>query len=264
MSLQLKFVTAGLAKVTPDIWRLKECNPFAKFYWPFEGEGEIGIGHTRVNIRPGGIYYIPPWVPLEMNCERDFKHAWVHFYIVAGQGVRGELQDKILQFAPEDPAFMETCFLQFSQWKERYSEESRRTQMSGCLYAIMGDFMRAFPKLFLEKTNDHPLLKESLTYIHEHLGEELSSEQLALRTSWSRVYFSQLFSQTYGIGPKEYIIQRRLSEARRLLCDSSRSIREVAEDVGLNDAYYFSRLFKQRHGVSPRDFRRAASAGGKS
>jgi AraC-like DNA-binding protein len=257
MALQLDLVMAGVDHVTPDYWRLDELNPYAKFYLPLEGEGEVGIGHTREKICPGHIYYIPPWVPLELRCERDFKHAWVHFYILEGQGLRGELQDRILQFKPENPSFTEACFLEFGRWTHQGLTSRLETTFMGCLYVIMGDFMGAFPELFVADDNIHPVLADTLAYINEHLKDDLSSDFLARRTLWSRVYFAQLFSQAYGYGPREYIIQKRLMEARRLLCESTRPIREVAEAVGLKDAYYFSRLFKQRHGVSPNQFRKA-------
>jgi AraC-like DNA-binding protein len=53
----------------------------------------------------------------------------------------------------------------------------------------------------------------------------------------------------------EWIVERRMAQARILLRESGLSITEVAHRVGISDAGYFSRVFLRAHGVSPRQWR---------
>jgi transcriptional regulator GlxA family with amidase domain len=54
---------------------------------------------------------------------------------------------------------------------------------------------------------------------------------------------------------QEWIIVRRMSEARVLLGGTDLPISEIARRVGVADAGYFARLFRTIHGVSPRRWR---------
>jgi AraC-like DNA-binding protein len=54
---------------------------------------------------------------------------------------------------------------------------------------------------------------------------------------------------------QEWIIERRMAEARNLLSDTELSVGEIARRVGISDPGYFSRLFRRTHGASPREWR---------
>ena len=54
---------------------------------------------------------------------------------------------------------------------------------------------------------------------------------------------------------QEWIIERRMAEARSLLADTDLPVGEVARRVGMPDPGYFSRLFRRTHGASPREWR---------
>ena len=58
-----------------------------------------------------------------------------------------------------------------------------------------------------------------------------------------------------GIGPKEFVLQMRMSRSQSLLAESNYSIERIARLVGSQDPAYFSRLFSQRTGSSPSHFR---------
>ncbi|GAB3921275.1 helix-turn-helix domain-containing protein [Mucilaginibacter myungsuensis] len=47
-----------------------------------------------------------------------------------------------------------------------------------------------------------------------------------------------------------------MREARRLITYSSRTVREIAYDLGFEDDKYFSRLFKKTTGKSPGSYRK--------
>ena len=57
---------------------------------------------------------------------------------------------------------------------------------------------------------------------------------------------------------QQWITERRLIEARRLLAETTWPVAEVAGRVGFTDPGYFARVFRRDHGVSPQAWRRAA------
>ena len=55
----------------------------------------------------------------------------------------------------------------------------------------------------------------------------------------------------FGISPKEFIGERRMLEAKRLLLFTVRPVEDIAYELGMKDAAYFSRVFKNRTGEPP-------------
>ncbi len=68
----------------------------------------------------------------------------------------------------------------------------------------------------------------------------------------------RLFARVLGVTPHQYLLRSRLRRAARLLADDTRSITDVAFDVGFGDLSNFVRSFHRAAGVSPRAFRKAA------
>lgn len=63
--------------------------------------------------------------------------------------------------------------------------------------------------------------------------------------------------ETFGLAPKEFINERRMLEAKRLLLFTVRSVEDIAYELGLKDAAYFSRFFKAYAGLPPSQWRAA-------
>ncbi|MGV3552137.1 helix-turn-helix domain-containing protein [Rhizobium sp.] len=59
----------------------------------------------------------------------------------------------------------------------------------------------------------------------------------------------------FDLSVKEFINQRRLLEAKRLLRFTVRSAEDIAYEIGLKDAAYFSRFFKSHMGLPPSEWR---------
>lgn len=63
-----------------------------------------------------------------------------------------------------------------------------------------------------------------------------------------------------GLPPGEWIRARVILEAQCLLASTTRSVKEIAGELGYDDEAYFSRVFKKSVGVSPRDYQLGAAA----
>ena len=61
--------------------------------------------------------------------------------------------------------------------------------------------------------------------------------------------------QAFGLSVKEFLGERRLLEAKRLLLFTIRPLEDIAFEIGLKDAAYFSRFFKARMGIPPSEWR---------
>lgn len=99
---------------------------------------------------------------------------------------------------------------------------------------------------------------EAATWIDAHAAEPIGLDAAARAAGCSAWHFLRVFSQVIGVTPHQYLLRVRLRNAARLLADASRSVTDVAYDVGFADLSNFVRTFRRAAGVSPRAFRQAA------
>lgn len=102
-------------------------------------------------------------------------------------------------------------------------------------------------------------ISRALNYLDQHYVEEVSLPRLAAAVHMHPDYLSRCFKREVGMRVHQYLLLRRISQARQLLLDPAHSIREVSGEVGFHNPEVFSRAFKRLIGCSPRLYRRRAS-----
>ncbi len=95
-------------------------------------------------------------------------------------------------------------------------------------------------------------------WLDAHSHEAVDLDGAAAQAGLSPFHFLRMFAKVIGVTPHQYLVRLRLRHAARLLADDSRSITDVALDVGFADLSNFVRTFHRAAGVSPGNFRRAA------
>ncbi|MFA7158844.1 MAG: AraC family transcriptional regulator [Kiritimatiellia bacterium] len=101
-----------------------------------------------------------------------------------------------------------------------------------------------------------PLMNQLIAYLDDHYDQPLSLAQLARYFGFSRYHLSHCFSEIFGMGIKNYIIQRRVAEARGIIeKNRALSLSSVAGQVGFNDYAAFHRAFLKIVGLPPSHFR---------
>jgi AraC family transcriptional regulator len=98
-------------------------------------------------------------------------------------------------------------------------------------------------------------LKRVLDYIADNLETNITLSQLAAIADMSPHYFSELFKQSTGRAPHNYVLLRRIERAKQQLCDPKRSVIEAGLDAGFENASHFARVFRKLEGTSPSKFR---------
>lgn len=97
------------------------------------------------------------------------------------------------------------------------------------------------------------IIAPAVEFLREHIFDSsLRADQLHGLCGISGTYFRKIFLSEFGISPQQYIIHKRLTQAKSLL-DSGEytSVSQVAAAVGYSDPLYFSRAFREKYGFSP-------------
>lgn len=97
----------------------------------------------------------------------------------------------------------------------------------------------------------------ALALMRHHLGAKLSVEQLAAELGISRRQLDRQFQASHGMSAKGWWLEMRLQQARWRLLNSSHSLAQIADEVGLGDASYLGKCVRQRFGCTAQTLRRA-------
>ena len=85
---------------------------------------------------------------------------------------------------------------------------------------------------------------------------DLSVETVCKELHVSSSFFSKIFKQETGVTFLNYLINRRMEEAKRLLDKTDYKSHVIGEMVGYPEPNYFSYVFKKNCGVSPAKYRK--------
>ena len=95
---------------------------------------------------------------------------------------------------------------------------------------------------------------QTLSYINENLTADLSIDTLADRVFLSRYHFMRLFKEQTGSTVHQYVRQKRLLYAARLIREGVPAVRAAA-DAGFNDYSVFHRAFRSSFGITPAELK---------
>lgn len=90
----------------------------------------------------------------------------------------------------------------------------------------------------------------------EHLRGVIMLEEWARAAGMNTIYFGRIFKRETGDRPMEWLNERRLQLAARLLEQTPRTIQDIADECGFTCPFYFSRVFRKRFGRTPSALRK--------
>lgn len=110
-----------------------------------------------------------------------------------------------------------------------------------------------------QDSNHTNAIEEIISYIGEHLLEDLTIDSLAKRVSLSPYYFLRIFQKETGFTPHQYVIQTRINSAKFFLKTSNSPIKEIGFQCGFKTESSFCTTFLKCVGVTPTKYRNSLS-----
>jgi two-component system response regulator YesN len=98
-------------------------------------------------------------------------------------------------------------------------------------------------------------VRSAMDFIDEHFAEDISIFQVASHLGVSQSHLSHLFKEHSGFTVLEFLQDRRIREAMRLLRDPSLNVTEIYRQCGFSNGSYFCKVFRRYTGVTPTEFR---------
>ncbi len=95
------------------------------------------------------------------------------------------------------------------------------------------------------------VINDAISYIEEHLTDEIVLNDIASKVSISPFHFHRAFAVIVGLTPSEYMRNRRLSQAGADLIRGKYQVIDVAQKYGYDSPESFTKAFTRFHGVTP-------------
>lgn len=137
----------------------------------------------------------------------------------------------------------------------------------GMLQMMLKRYLILCTRLYKAQNLDNPpekdnnLVREFNFLVEQHFKTKHSVAEYAELLNKSPKTISNIFAKIHSKSPLQYIKERRLLEARRLLIYSDKQVQEVAYEIGFEDIQAFSRFFKKQEGISPSEYKKTHLSG---
>lgn len=106
--------------------------------------------------------------------------------------------------------------------------------------------------------NKADMMAEVAEYIEKNYSEVINLSIIANEFEISSNYLSVNFKQRMGISVVDYINKVRLDKAKKLLRDSSLTIKDIAVETGFGNMRTFNRIYQKYEGITPSAYRNSA------
>ena len=148
-----------------------------------------------------------------------------------------------------------------AQLRQSLLEDRDESYLEALIHLLLKEIPQA-----MESNNHKSRLKQSgglaprakkfaKDFLYENFDKDVDLTELAGLVGLSRYHFTREFKTSFGLPPHQYLLGLRVQRACAMLINTSRSITDIALDIGFSCSSDFSRTFKKVMNMTPRDFR---------
>lgn len=240
------------------------------------GVEKVHLAENAIVLTAGDILVIPPNLKHDITCLVDMSYFNFHFTL-DDQGFTNQLIERGLIYYPHStqqnkeliPSLTELHHLvrpdmQYGfdtklQIQKHFTDflivldrqtasRERATNLTKIKYAglIASGLQQQLKKQVLDFTQEG---------IDPRLNGNLTVNEIIANIRISLSYGSEVFKDVYGISPRAYFSELKLSEAKHLLLVPDYSILAISIALGYNEQSHFARQFKRWTGLTPNQYR---------
>ncbi|WP_343635742.1 helix-turn-helix transcriptional regulator [Fluviicola sp.] len=235
-----------------------------------KGSGRHDIDFNAYSIQPNSVFFLQPeqihhW-EFEEEAEgwiffhsEDFYKLYVtHFELYQWPFFQSRDSNPKLDIAGDQAALLQQ---RFAEMMSEYKENTKHSflKIASLSQLIYADLARIYgeqtssglPKNNLYQDHFHRFIKLLDEHYMEHKNASFYASELAMTTK----HLHRVCLSCAGKSTSQLIAERLILEAKRKLVSDSKSIQEIADDLGFENYPYFHLFFKKHAGETPKQFR---------
>lgn len=230
------------------------------FFLVESGSGKLDYEGISRPLQAGDCVFLDCRKPYRHHTGQDlWRLRWVHFYGPNMGAIYKKYQERggLPAFHARRPdAFREVLETLYTLADS--DDYVRDMQIYGGLVELLTLLMKEswHPGVTRVPESKKQNLQEIKEYLDTHYTEKITLDALSEKFYINKFYLTRVFKEQFGQPVTSYLVQLRITQAKRMLRFTDHTIEAVAQDCGFSDANYFSRLFKKVEGITPGEFRR--------
>lgn len=225
-----------------------------------DGRGMYQIGGSTYPLQKGQGFLIEPDVLTfyQADSREPWSYLWVGF---DGKNAAQYLEDLGLGagrvvFSSEYGEELKAIVLKMLE--QNCTKPESDYVLQSLLYGFFGVLARdsGIPRArYREVENQYT--RRAVEFIRNNYPDGIRISDVAGHVGITRSYLYTIFMKTFGVPPREYLSNYRISRAAELLSLTDLTIEAIAASCGYEDPLVFSKAFKKQRGLSPTGYRRA-------
>lgn len=134
-----------------------------------------------------------------------------------------------------------------------------KSHVCGLVIQLIRHYTHKLPAMENTKNIPHTLaqVNEAIRIIDANYAQNVNLDEIAASLSLSKSYFCRIFKKTTGLTFVHYLNQLRINHSLSLLADQSKTITDIAFEVGFGDSNYFTRVFNDIMKQTPSRYRKS-------
>ena len=249
------------------------------FYCVFLKEikcGELKYGCNSYDYQEGTLVFVAPEQIVGVNSNEVIQpKGWAllfHPDLIRGTSLGHNIKDysffsyevnEALHLSEKEKQIVIDCMNKIEYELQQSIDKHSKTLISNNIELLLNYCMRFYDRQFITRTNVN---KDILVKFEKVLGNYFQSEitqtvglptvkYCADQLHLSANYFGDLIKKETGKSAQEHIHLKVIDIAKERIFDTSKSVSEIAYELGFKHPQHFSRMFKNETGFSPNQFR---------
>jgi AraC-like DNA-binding protein len=239
--------------------------------------GELKYGRNQYDYQEGTLVFIAPGQVLGIpsNIKTFEPKGWAllfHPDLIKGTSLGKHIQDysffsydvnEALHLSDKERQVVLDCFAKIEYELQHAIDKHSKKLIASNIELFLNYCNRFYDRQFITRDNAHQGILERFENL---LNNYFTSEKPAAiglpsvaycagELNLSPNYFGDLVKKETGKSPQEYIQSKIIDVAKERIFDISKSVSEIAYELGFKYPQHFTRLFKQKVGVSPNEYR---------
>lgn len=153
----------------------------------------------------------------------------------------------------------ETAFKMRELYMRKTEQCTSLQQVMQLRSTILCDFSERARRIQYAKP-DSPMIDRAVTYILEHITNEITLADVADYLNTGKTYLSTKFKEEMGIGFTDFVNSQKVEKSKELLLYTDKSLAEIAAYFSFSSQGYFQTVFRKFTGTTPNAFRKSETA----
>ena len=239
--------------------------------------GDMVYGRHTYDYQEGTLVFLAPGQVAGVNSNGEIYqpkgHGLVfHADLIHGTSLGKHIQDysffsyqssEALHISERERKIVLDCFSKIKYELEHAIDKHSKTLIVSNLETLLNYCVRFYDRQFITRDHVH---KNILERFEEMLNGYFQTEKpmsiglpsvayCAAELNLSAGYFGDLIKKETGKTAQEYIQSKVIEVAKERIFDQSKSVSQIAYELGFKYPQHFTRLFKQRVGHTPNEYR---------